>query len=163
MSHSEPVRLHTIAATSGRRTGLGLGAGGWLPSASAREEGWRSRLDWTRCEGGPKPLSRELLSLTSSLPKCFKVQTGATAAAVLVAAAAADDTDQASPAVPPWLQQHKSARGRKWAPETGAMCGNGGIGGFHLAQICGMDRLGCMTAIGEVCTSCWRRENEFSP
>ena len=41
--------------------------------------------------------------MTSSLPKCFKVQTGATAAAVLVAAAAAAaaaaDTDQASPAM----------------------------------------------------------------
>jgi hypothetical protein len=31
-------------------------------------------------------------------------------------------------------------------PETGAMRGSEGIGGFHLAQICGMDRLGCVTA-----------------
>jgi hypothetical protein len=43
-------------------------------------------------------------------------------------------------------KQHKSARGRKWVPETGAMRGSEGIGGFHLAQICGMDRLGCVTA-----------------
>jgi hypothetical protein len=48
--------------------------------------------------------------------------------------------------LPPWLHQHKSARGRKWAPETGDMHDSEGIGGFHLAQICGMNRLGCVTA-----------------
>jgi hypothetical protein len=148
-----PARLRTVAATSGRRAGLGLGAAGagswWLAAECV-------------CTGGGMKEPTRLDEMRGSTEAAVA---GAVALDV-VAAEVLQSSNRCHCRSRPCgrcrrrrrrrrhrsglsrhgYKQHKSARGRKWVPETGAMRGSEGIGGFHLAQICGMDRLGCVTA-----------------